>query len=63
MKRYPYFPSPENMDAIAHHPTPAILPAERLSFDSPLPSRGGGGAFVPFRRKFAGGGVLNDSIR
>ena len=41
-KRYPYFPLPENMDAIAHHPTPAILPAEWKNIESPRPSRGGG---------------------
>ena len=30
VKRYPYFPLPENMDAIVYHPTPAILPAGEL---------------------------------
>ncbi len=36
-KRYPYFPLPENMDAIAHHPTPTILPAGRKYIEAPAP--------------------------
>ncbi len=29
LKRYPYFPLPENMDAIVSHPTPIALSTDR----------------------------------
>ena len=42
LKRYPYFPLPENIDAIVYHPTPDMVPAGRKNIEAPAPNRGGG---------------------
>ncbi len=41
LKRYPYFPQPENMDAILSHPTPGAHLSERDKCNAPAP-RGAG---------------------
>ena len=57
LKRYPYFPAEENMDAIGSHPTPATLPAGWKNIEAPAPRGAGAFALLPHRQTYCGGGV------